>query len=134
MTNVLPKASPRDPLDDRFIWKNDYLNISGDCSFHLAYTYMRSGKIQYALEEIRKAIKCYNSIVLLDTSLRDIHLLSAQDLGKFNSKVDLEKTQKLRHAWGLVAVITCGMGDNPEAQEECHRAMRNIKYFTSGQG
>ena len=131
-SSTFPKPIPSDPLETHVIWRNEFLYISGDTSFHLAYTYMRSGKIQYALEEIRKAIEAYDSILTLSSSLDNLDSLSAHDLSQCNNNINLEKGQKLRHAWGLLAVITCNMGADPEAQEECQRALRKVKNLTIG--
>jgi hypothetical protein len=124
--------SPNYLTKHAIIWNSEFMNISGDTSFHLAYTYMRCGKIQYALEEIRKAIKAYNFIDPASISLQFPDSLPADDHSFLPRKSDLDLMQKTRHAWGLLAVITCNMGADPEAREECQMALRNVKCLTVG--
>lgn len=117
-----------DLLDERILWKNEYLRVFGDISFHLAYTYMRSGKVKYAIEEARLATKTYSQMCGLTT----YELVPRDDISVYNSKIDRDKQIRLRHAWGLVAVITCNMGSSPEIQEECNLAITMIKGLQIG--
>ena len=93
-----------------------YRMLQGDVHFHLAYTYMRSGKIKYAIEEARAAVVQFDS-------------LSA---GKGGKDHDTEQRERLRHAWGLVAVVACSMGEGEEARAESQRALRKVKELDIG--
>lgn len=129
--------TPRDPssgvdedeLDERIIWKNDCCRVSGDIAYHLAYTYMRSGKMKYAIEEARLASKFYSEMddLPLGDPLSDENLIHS-----YNSNIESDKRIRLRHAWGLIAVITCNMGSNPEIQEECNHALQMVKELHIG--
>ena len=110
-------------METRPLWKNEYSLIHGDISFHLAYTYMRSGKIKYAIEEGRKSVKLFESLTSLDSN---------ENFENYNTNLEKDKKLRLRQAWGLVAVIACNMGDNPEAREESQSALKMIKEMDVG--
>jgi hypothetical protein len=119
------KPSPHGKL----IEKNEYLNnalksLHGEICFYLAYTYMRSGKIKYAIEEARAAVAAFDSL-----SLSDYHLEADGDV---SSEFNKSKRFKLRHAWGLVAVVTCNMREDDSTMKESQHALRMVRQFDIG--
>jgi hypothetical protein len=128
---AIPAPPPDiDLFHERQLWRNDYDNAHGDISFHLAYTYLRSGKLKYALEEAREASICYKKFLQPYDQPGD-HV-TIGDLSDYNNKVRRDESRKLRHVWGLIAIITCQMGTSPEILEECQMAIRNIGNFDLG--
>lgn len=101
---------------------HNYLTTThGEICFYLAYTYMRSGKIKYAIEEARSAVSVFED-------MRAPRNGDGDDLAEFGSS----QRQRLRHAWGLVAVISCSMGETEEAMEESKHALRMVREFDIG--
>lgn len=112
----------------KLIQKNESLHnalrsLHGEICFYLAYTYMRSGKIKYAIEEARAAVAAFESLSLSD------HVAASEDV---SSEFNQSKRFKLRHAWGLVAVVTCNMREDESTMQESQHALRMVRQFDIG--
>lgn len=115
--------SVNDILDTQIIWKNEYNIIIGDISFHLAYTYMRSGKIKYSTEEIKQAISLYEEI---QSNLNNTNDTSSNN---FHSQNNIKA--RIRHSLGLYAVILCSTG-NKDLNDEIQTILNKIKSMDIG--
>lgn len=114
-------------LLSKFIGKDDETRnalkaLHGEISFYLAYTYLRSGKIKYAIEEARAAVDAFESMTLSENGA------NAELFSEFNNS----KRIKLRHAWGLVAVVTCNMGEDEVTTKESQHALRMVRQLDIG--
>lgn len=120
------KSNNNDIFDQQIIWKNEFNIIVGDISFHLAYTYMRSGKIKYSIEEIKQALKLYEEI---QSNLNSYN--SENDNNRANIHSQNNVKVRLRHSWGLYAVILCSTG-NKELNDEIQTILNKIKSMDIG--
>lgn len=100
---------------------NAFKDTHGETCYYLAYTYMRSGKIKYAIEEARAAVTIFESLSydkVKDQKLQD-RLIDTKHI-------------KLRHAWGLVAVVALRMGNSAEAKKESQHALAMVRQYDIG--
>jgi hypothetical protein len=141
------------PLDD-FILEAEFAFLCGDTSHHLAFTYLKCGKLMYAVEECESAISTYTELQHRYSSLKDTPVPplsttstdTCADTDTSTCKVEEMDTNnssgnptvminildalrdstrslypnegtgqrgmpglvfRLRHAWGLMAVVRC---------------------------
>lgn len=133
--------SPLRPLPHDLLLQEEFIFLCGDISHHLAFTYMKCGKLLYALEECQLAISRYEEVHTRYLSLQqeesgDMVAATAADASS-GAKEGVERIRnislqaladsprslypnestgqrglpgaifRLRHAWGLLAVIRC---------------------------
>jgi hypothetical protein len=128
---AIPAPVPdKDLLEERVVWMNDYQNARGDLSFHLAYAYMKTGKMKYAHEEAKAARSCF--VDCGSPSCKYPDEISSEDRKQYSNRVTRERTKKLRHTYGLIAVITCSMGSSPEILAECEEAIKYLGDYHLG--
>ena len=104
------------PLADPVL-EEEYKFLVGDISHHLSFSYLKCGKLLYAVEECSLAIKKYEELQSRYISLQKVKNNLLQELEKSTRAWYPNESSgqrglpgvifRLRHAWGLMAVIRC---------------------------